>query len=142
MGLLAVLMIVYRYMPTLRILWLPVFVLLALVASMGIGLYLTALNVKYRDFRYIVPFIVQLGTYASPVGYSSIRVAQSRYGEIGRFWYSLNPMVGVIDGFRWCIIGEPIYWPGMFLSVGVAFFFLIVGVKYFRNTEKSFADNI
>jgi lipopolysaccharide transport system permease protein len=140
-GLLIVLMIIYRYIPPARVCWLPVFIVLGLVASLGIGLYMTALNVKYRDFRYIVPFIVQLGIYVSPVGYSSNKVAHE-FGQTARLLYSINPMVGVIDGFRWCIVREEIYWPGMFISAGVSLLFLFIGVQYFRKTEKSFADNI
>ena len=140
-GLLVVLMIIYRYLPTFRILFLPLFVVMGLVASLGTGLYLTALNVKYRDFRYIVPFITQLGIYVSPIGYSSSKVAHE-FGHTARILYSINPMVGVIDGFRWCVVNEDIYWPGMFISVGVSLLFLFIGVRYFRKTEKSFADNI
>jgi lipopolysaccharide transport system permease protein len=140
-GILLLMMLFYRYRPPVQILLLPFIILLIFVTSFGIGLYITALNVKYRDFRYIVPFVVQLGIYISPVGYSSSKVAQT-FGEKVRFWYSLNPMVGGIDAFRWCIVGEPLYWPGLALSVGVALFFLYVGVRYFRKTEKSFADNI
>jgi lipopolysaccharide transport system permease protein len=140
-GLLAVLMLIKWYCPPLQVFWLPVFILLSLVTSLGIGLYMTALNVKYRDFRYIVPFIVQMGVYVSPIGYSSVQVAE-KYGNTVRFWYSLNPMVGVIDGFRWCLIGEPLYWPGLWLSTGVSILFFWLGISYFRKTEKSFADNI
>jgi lipopolysaccharide transport system permease protein len=140
-GLLVLVMGFFRYLPPLQILFLPVFVILAFLASFGAGLYVTALNVKYRDFRYIIPFIVQLGIYVTPVGYSSAVVAQ-KYSEQVRFWFSLNPMVGVVDGFRWCIMGEPLYWPGFCLSLGVNLFFLWLGLSYFRKTEKSFADNI
>ncbi len=139
--LLLLVMIFFRFVPPIQILFLPVFVLMAFMISFGVGLYTTALNVKYRDFRYIIPFIVQLGIYVTPVGYSSTIVTQ-KYSEQMRFWYSLNPMVGIIDGFRWCIIGEPLYWPGLLLSVAVILLFLWIGVCYFRKTEKSFADNI
>jgi len=140
-GLLVVLMIIYRYLPSVHVLFLPVFIVMGLIASLGTGLYMTALNVKYRDFRYIVPFITQLGIYVSPIGYSSTKVAHE-FGQTARLVYSLNPMVGVIDGFRWCIVNEEIYWPSMFISTGVSFLFLFIGVRYFRKTEKSFADNI
>jgi len=140
-GIMVVLMIFYRYLPPVQVLWLPVFILFGMLAAMGIGLYMTALNVKYRDFRYIVPFVVQLGTYVSPVGFSSTKVS-AEFGETVRFWYSINPMVGVIDGFRWCILGQPVFWPGMYMSFGVTVFFLVLGIWYFRKTEKSFADNI
>lgn len=138
-AILLILMVYYRYIPNLQILLLPVFLLLAFLASFGCGLFLTSLNVKYRDFRYIVPFIVQFGLYVSPVGFSS-SIVPDKY----RLLYSLNPMVGVIDGFRWAILGgdSMIYWPGFLLSLAVTIFFLIVGVIIFRNMEKSFADII
>lgn len=139
--LLVVVMLFYRYLPPWQIFLLPVFVLIAFLISFGVGLYVTALNVKYRDFRYVIPFLVQLGIYISPVGYSSTKIA-AEYSDQVRFWYSLNPMVGVIDGFRWCITGEPMYWPSMFLSIGITCFFCLIGIRYFRKTEKSFADNI
>jgi lipopolysaccharide transport system permease protein len=127
----------YHFLPPIQIVLLPVFALMAFLASFGTSLYITALNVKYRDFRYIIPFIVQFGLYISPVGFKSSRV----HGE-WRMLYSLNPMVGVIDGFRWCIIGEPIYFPGFLVSCIVILLFCYVGVRYFRKTEKTFADNI
>src|SRR5262249_32545485 len=97
-----------------------------------------ALNVKYRDFRYVIPFVVQLGLYVSPVGFSSNIVP-----EQWRLVYSLNPMVGVIDGFRWCLLGESqLYLPGFGLSIAVAGFFLWLGIRQFRRMEKSFADLI
>jgi lipopolysaccharide transport system permease protein len=133
------LMVYYRYLPGWRILLLPVFTLLALLASLGPGLWITSLNVKYRDFRYIIPFIVQFGLYISPVGFSSSVVP-----EQWRLVYSLNPIVGVIDGFRWCILGagSPVYWPGFVLGVAVVAFFLWLGVSRFRKMEKTFADLI
>ena len=136
---LAILMAWYGYAPGWQILALPFFAVLAVLASLGPALLITALNVKYRDFRYIVPFIVQLGLYVSPVGFSSAVVP-----EAWRFWYSLNPVVGVIDGFRWCILGgeSALYWPGFLVSLGVVAAFLWWGVSYFRRTEKSFADLI
>jgi len=111
----------YQFAPGWRILLLPCFILLALLSSLGPGLWITALNVKYRDFRYIIPFVVQFGLYVSPVGFSSKLVP-----EQWRLLYSLNPMVGVIDGFRWCILGgnSPIYVPGFMLGLVVITFFL------------------
>jgi lipopolysaccharide transport system permease protein len=134
-----VLMIWYRFLPGLQIVLLPGFVALALLASLGPGLWLTALNVKYRDVRYIIPFLVQLGLYVSPVGYSSDIVPQQ-----WRLLYSLNPVVGVIDGFRWCILGgqSQLYLPGFLLSIVVTVFFLWLGVRQFRKMEKGFADLI
>lgn len=136
---LLVLMVYYRYPPTGRMLLLPPFILLAVLASLGPGLWFTALNVKYRDFRYVIQFMIQFGLYISPVGFSS-DVISDRW----RLLYSFNPMVGVIDGFRWCILGEdsPIYWPGFAISVAVIVLFLCVGVFQFRKMEKIFADVI
>ena len=133
------LMIWYGYLPDWRIVTLPLFTVLAFAAAMGAGLWMAALNVKYRDFRYVIPFVVQLGLYISPVGFSSAIVP-----EQWRLLYSLNPMVGVIDGFRWAILGgnAPFYWPGFILSVFLVVVVLITGVLYFRSTEKSFADVI
>ncbi len=133
------LMLYYRFAPGWSMLLLPFFMLLAVLASLGPGLWITALNVKYRDFRYVIPFIVQFGLYVSPVGFSS-KVIPDQW----RLLYSLNPMVGVIDGFRWCILGgdSPIYWPGFFLSLIVVTFFLWLGISQFRKMEKTFADLI
>jgi len=136
---LLLLMVWYQYPPGWRVLVLPVFTVLAFVASIGPALWITALNVKYRDFRYVIPFIVQFGLYVSPVGFSS-----SVIPEEWRLLYSLNPMVGVIDGFRWCILSgqSPLYLPGLAASVLVAAFFLWFGIHRFRSMEKSFADLI
>ncbi len=133
------LMIWYKFMPDIRILTLPIFLLLAFITSMGAGLFIASLNVKYRDFRYIVPFIVQFGLYLSPVGFSSSVVP-----EKWRLLYSLNPMVGVIDGFRWAICGSTtnIYWEGFILSIFVSICLLILGIWYFRKMEREFADVI
>jgi len=138
-GILVGLMVWYRFIPDWRILTLPLFIGVAFAAAMGCGLLLTALNVKYRDFRYIVPFIVQFGLYISPVGFSSSIVP-----EKWRLLYSLNPMVGVIDGFRWAVLGgaAAIYWPGFLLSMLLVVSSLVAGVLYFRKTEKTFADVI
>ena len=132
-------MLWYQFAPGWHILMLPAFIVLAFVASIGPALWITALNVKYRDFRYIIPFIVQFGLYVSPVGFSSNIVP-----EQWRLLYSLNPVVGVVDGFRWCILGgesQP-YLPGLAASLAVAGFFLWFGIRRFRHTEKSFADLI
>lgn len=136
--LMVVLMIGYQYAPSWQIIFLPMFLAVAFFASFGISLYLTALNVKYRDFRHIIPFIIQFGLYISPVGFSSSLVP-----EQWRVLYSFNPMVGVIDGFRWCILGETAF-PLVTLSMSmiITMLFMILGVWYFRKTERSFADNI
>jgi lipopolysaccharide transport system permease protein len=133
------LMLWYQFVPGWRLLTLPFFIAIAFAAAMGIGLWLTALNVKYRDFRYIVPFIVQFGLYISPVGFSSSVVPDN-----WRLLYSLNPMVGVIDGFRWAILGGDvrIFWPGFLTSNGLVLLSLVTGIWYFRRTEKTFADVI
>jgi lipopolysaccharide transport system permease protein len=132
-------MIWYQFVPTWRICLLPVFVVLAFLASLGPSLWITSLNVKYRDFRYVIPFIVQFGLYISPVGFSS-----SVIPENWRVLYSLNPVVGIIDGFRWCILGtrSEIFWPGQIASWSVILFFLWFGIRQFRKMEKSFADLI
>jgi lipopolysaccharide transport system permease protein len=138
-GILAALMVWYQFIPGWQILLLPAFVGVALCASLGPALWITALNVKYRDFKYIIPFIIQFGLYVSPVGFSSTIVP-----EKWRLFYSLNPMVGVIDGFRWSILGGDcrIYWPGFYCSLAVTAFFLWLGIRKFRKMEKSFADLI
>ncbi len=129
----------YNYVPGWQILLLPVFVAIASTAAIGAGLLLASLNVQYRDFRFIVPFIVQFGMYISPVVYSS-SIIPERY----RLLYSLNPMVGVIDGFRWCVLGgeSKLYLPGFALSLGLVILMLIVGIVYFRKMERTFADVI
>ncbi len=136
-GLMLVMFAWYQYMPSWHIVFLPLFVLLAFTCAFGIGLYLTAVNVKYRDFRYIIPFIVQFGLYVSPVGFDS-----SQVGEKWRLLYSLNPMVGIIDGFRWCLLGNPINWNSFMVSVVIILIFLWFGIYYFRKMERTFADNI
>ncbi|MEI3648818.1 MAG: ABC transporter permease [Dolichospermum lemmermannii FEM_B0920] len=129
----------YNFVPTWRILTLPLFIGVAFAASMGAGLWLASLNVQYRDFRFIVPFIVQFGLYISPVGFSSTIVP-----EKWRFLYSLNPMVGVIDGFRWAILGgnSQLYLPGFILSMALVVLLLVSGIWYFRKMERTFADVI
>ena len=140
-----VLMLIYGFTPDVRTLWLPCFLLLAIVAALGTGLLVAALNVKYRDFRYVVPFLVQFGLYASPVAFTTQDVLGSdRVPEAVKFLFTMNPMVGVIDGFRWCLLGgaQPLLGTGFFLSVGVNVLVLIAGINYFRSTERSFADVI
>jgi lipopolysaccharide transport system permease protein len=138
--LLLVLMVYYQYMPTWKILFLPIYIALSFLTAFGLGLYLTALNVKYRDFRYIIPFIVQFGLYISPVGFSS-----SVIPEQWKTLYYLNPMVSIIDGFRWCIIKDsttdPLSIYALF-SVLMSIFILIIAIRQFRKMEKTFADLI
>jgi lipopolysaccharide transport system permease protein len=132
-------MVWFRFLPGWQIALLPVCTMSLFLASLGPSLWMTGLNVKYRDFRYVIPFIVQIGLYISPVGFSSNLISES-----WRLIYSLNPLVGIIEAFRWCILdGEtPIYLPGLFVSLGVIGLFLWVGVTQFRKMEKSFADLI
>jgi lipopolysaccharide transport system permease protein len=127
----------YRFAPNWHLALLPFFILLAVLASLGPALLITALNVKYRDMRYIIPFVIQFGLYVSPVGFSSEVVPEGM-----RVWYSLNPVVGVIDGFRWCLLGNAskLYVPGQLTSLAVTVLMLWIGVRYFRRTERSFAD--
>lgn len=141
---LIVLMMVYQYTPGWQITLLPIFLILALIASFGAGIYIAALNVKYRDFRYIVPFIVQFGLYVSPIAFSSSDIYNNeRIPEILKWIYALNPMVSVIDGFRWCILGNTtLYIPAFVLSLSVSTLLLMYGIHYFRKTERSFADII
>ncbi len=131
------LMFYYGYTPSWAILTLPVFILLAFLMALGAGLFIAALNVKYRDFKHLVPFVVQFGLYISPVGFSSQVVP-----EKWRILYSCNPMVGVIDGFRWAILGQPLNITAFCCSVGVSTGLMILGLWFFRRTEKTFADDI
>ena len=131
------LMVWYQFAPGWQVLFLPVFAFIAFVASIGTGLWITALNVKYRDFRYVIPFVLQFGLYVSPVGFSSAAIPQQ-----WRLLYNLNPAVGVIDGFRWALLGgqSQLYWPGFAVSLAVVAGFLWLGISYFRKTERTFAD--
>ena len=129
----------YNFVPGWRIIALPFLLAIAFAAALGGGLWLASVIVKYRDFRHVVPFIVQFGLYISPVGFSSSIVP-----EKWRLIYSLNPMVGVIDGFRWSILGgkAELYLPGVVLSLGLVGLLLASGIWYFRKTERTFADVI
>jgi len=136
--LLCLLMIYYQFLPGPTVFALPLFVMLAFATAFGAGLWVSALMVKYRDFRYIIPFVVQFGLYLSPVGFGSNQVP-----EKWRLLYSLNPMVGVIDGFRWAILGDSnLYWPGLWVSIVGVILMIISGIWYFRRTERTFADVI
>jgi lipopolysaccharide transport system permease protein len=129
----------YQFVPSARVLFLPAFVLLTLAAALAAGLWTAALMVRYRDFRFIVPFVVQLGLYISPVGFLSTVVPAKWH-----ILYSVNPMVGIIDGFRWSILGgvHQLYWPGLSLCIIGVVLLLVSGVWYFRRTERTFADII
>ena len=139
LALLGLLMLGYGFVPSWTLLFMPFFFLLATLAALGAGFWLSALNVKYRDFRYIVPFLVQFRLYVSPVGFSSSVVP-----ERWRLLYSLNPMVGVIDGFRWCVQGtaSSLYLPGFLISAAISVLAFSSGVWFFRRTERFFADFI
>ena len=136
---LVVLMVWYRYAPPATVYFLPFFVLLAFGAAIGVGLWIAALMVEYRDFRFIVPFMVQFGLYISPVGFQS-SIVPERF----RLLYALNPMVGIIDGFRWCLLGSQnsIYWPGLGIAIIDVIALVLSGIWYFRKTEQTFADVI
>ncbi len=137
LALMAILMLGYGFLPDVRVLALPLFMALAFGAAFGAGLLLCALNVRYRDFRYVVPFVVQFGVYVSPVGFTTDHIP-----ERWRLLYALNPMVGVIDGFRWALLrGEtPLWWPGITMSVVTTAALCACGVWYFRRAERTFAD--
>lgn len=134
---LLVLMAFYHTPLSSKILYLPLFLLLSVTAALGVSLWIAALNAQYRDFRYIVPFILQFGLYISPIGFSSTIIP-----EQWRLLYSLNPMVGVIDGFRWCLLGSDIvlYMPGLLVSIALSILLLISGIAFFNQRERKFAD--
>jgi lipopolysaccharide transport system permease protein len=132
------LFIFYSYAPPAKVFLMPVFWVMAFIASIGPGLYLTALNVKYRDFRYIIPFVVQFGLFVSPVGFESNAIPGK-----WQWLYSVNPMVGVIDGFRWCIVEDapnPLLKFPFYISLAAAVLLLWLAVHQFRKMEKNFAD--
>ncbi|MGA2245456.1 MAG: ABC transporter permease, partial [Verrucomicrobiota bacterium] len=140
-SILAGLMLWYQFWPTWRLVVLPALVILAIAAAIGPGLIITALTVKYRDFRILIPFVIQFGLYLCPIAYSTSLIRE----KLGVKWcmlYSMNPMVGVIDGFRWAILGTSaaFYWPGFLVSLGLTGILLVVGIQYFRKTERAFAD--
>jgi lipopolysaccharide transport system permease protein len=132
---LLVFMAYFGYVPTLNVIFLPLFILLALATSLGLGLWLSALNVKYRDFQYTIPFMIQLGMFASPVVYPASLVPESY-----RFLYGLNPMAGVIEGFRWALLGTEMPGAMILVSVGMVFLLLVSGAFYFRRMEQYYAD--
>jgi lipopolysaccharide transport system permease protein len=136
---LLLLMFFYRFIPGPRLFLLPLFLVPALLTALGAGLWLAALNVKYRDFRYVIPFIIQAGLFISPVGFTSSVVPQQ-----WRLLYSLNPLVGIIDGFRWAILGKSfdLYWPGFVVSLCLTLLIFFAGLRYFRSSERAFADII
>lgn len=142
-SILAGLMIWFQFWPSWRLVTIPLFLALAVLSALGPGLIMTALMVRYRDFRFIMPFIVQIGLYVSPVAYSTA-VIRERLGDDLFLLYSLNPLVGVIDGFRWAILGgdSSLYWPAFAMSVLLTLLLCVGGAVYFRKTERVFADVI
>ncbi len=135
---LVLLFVYYRYVPPVQVFLLPLFWIMAFIASIGPGLYLSALNVKYRDFRHMIPFIVQFGLFISPVGFSSAVIPPQ-----WKWLYSLNPLVGVIDGFRWCIVEDapnPLLDYPFYISLAVSLLVLLAAIHQFRKMEKHFAD--
>ena len=128
----------WGFWPDWRIVALPAFIAFGLVAALGAGLWLTALTVRFRDFRFLVPFLLQLGVFLSPVGFSTSNVPNWRP------LFALNPMVAVIDGFRWCLLrgDQPINWPSTGVGLAVTALLLATGLWFFRRTERSFADII
>lgn len=139
LGMLAALMARYGFAPGWQLVVLPLFVLLTFALAVGLGLLLAALNVKYRDFRYIVPFIVQFGLFITPIAFTTANVP-----ERWRVWYSLNPLVGIVDGFRWSLLAgrTPLDAQALSLTVAITLLFVLLGVWYFRRMERSFADVI
>lgn len=132
-----VMMIWFQYAPNWQVILLPFFILLLIASALGVGLFLTALNVKYRDFRHLIPFVIQIGLYITPVAFSSKSIPAN-----WRIWYSLNPMAGIVDGFRWCLLNDTLYWPGLTISVIITLLLLFTGVRYYRKVEKNFVDDI
>ena len=128
----------WQFVPDWRVLFLPLFVLWALLAAIGAGLWMTALMVKYRDFRFVVPFLLQVGLFLSPVGFSSANLPN------WRLLYSVNPLVGVIDGFRWSLLrgSQPLQFDALAISMAMTIFLVITGLWHFRRTERTFADVI
>ena len=134
-----VLMIYYNYFPTINFIFMPLFFIIALVTTLGASYFISALNVKYRDFRFVVPFIVQFGLYISPVGFASTNIPENF-----RLLYYINPMAGVIDGFRWSMLrtDQDLFIPGIALAILMSLVIFTIGLSYFRKTEKEFADVI
>ncbi|MCL5776870.1 ABC transporter permease [Limibaculum sp. FT325] len=142
-SILIALMLIYQFWPSWRMMTLPIFTALAFLSALGPGLLLASINVKYRDFRYVIPFIIQFGLYISPIGFSTT-VVREKLGETLFLFYALNPMVGVIDGFRWAILGgeSTVYWPGLLISLTATITLLLIGIDRFKRAERTFADVI
>ncbi len=134
---LVIMMIWYGHLPGIQVFMLPLFVLMLAACTFGSGLYLAAMNVRFRDIQFVVPFIIQIGMFITPVVYSS-----SNIPDKWRVLYALNPLVGIIGGMRWCLLNDPVHWPDIIISFIVVVFMLVIGISYFSKMEKTFADNI
>ncbi|MBO4632603.1 MAG: ABC transporter permease, partial [Lentisphaeria bacterium] len=133
----AVLFVWYQYVPNWHVIFLPLFLLLAILLALGSTYFISSLNVKYRDFQYVVPFIVQLGLYISPIGFSSAVVP-----EKWRLLYASNPGVGIVDGIRWCLFDSPLMMESVIAAAVISVAFFLLGIWFFRKTESEFADFI
>jgi lipopolysaccharide transport system permease protein len=127
----------FHYTPGWQVMLLPFFILLLVACALGTGLYLSVLNVKFRDFKFIIPFILQIGLFITPIAFSSTNIS-----DHWRLVYALNPMVGIISGARWCLLNDPIYWPEVVMSCVLTSVMLGIGMRYFTKMEKTFADSI
>ena len=136
--LLIIMMLFYGVSPSLNILWLPLFILIVIIASLTFGIWISALTIRYRDFQHIIPFIIQIGLYATPVAYSTLYIPE-KYHLI---YYCLNPMAGVVEGFRWCIVGQGAIQPYTFISFGILLILFVSSLFYFRKVERVMADII
>ena len=137
MLILLVMMICYHQVPGWHVIFLPFFILMLIACALGIGLYVAVLNVKYRDFKFIIPFVIQIGLFITPVAFSSTNVPQQ-----WRLLYAFNPLAGIISGMRWCLLGDTLYWPEVWISAAVIILMLYAGTRYFRKTEATFVDNL
>lgn len=127
----------FHYAPGWQVIFLPFFILLLVTCSLGAGLYLSVLNVKYRDFKFIIPFILQIGLFITPIAFSSTNI-----NDKWRLLYALNPMVGIVSGTRWCLLNDPLYWPEVIISCTITAIMFGIGIRYFIKMEQTFADNI
>lgn len=133
----AALFVWFRFVPSWQIVFVPLFMLVAVFLSLGVTYFLSSLNVKYRDFQYLVPFIVQMGLYISPIGFSSSIVP-----ERWRLLYACNPVVGIVDGIRWCLFDSPLMVESVISAVVISLAFFVFGIWFFRKKEIEFADYI
>ncbi len=138
-SLLIVMMICYQIAPSWQIIFFPFFILMAATTAVGLGLIAATLNAKFRDFQQLIPFLLQMGMYLSPVGYLNQLISKK-----WEFAYSLNPLAGIINGFRWSLVPQsiPIYVPGLLYSIGFSVVILLIGIKVFRSAEANFADTV